>query len=618
MRSALVARFGLAAALVLLVSAGLVAATFTVTNTADTGAGSLRQAITDANGATGPHTVNFNIVGAGVHTISPVTELPTVVVVEGVTIDGTSQPGYAGAPLIEIHGPSGADCLEFSFTPASVKALVINGCSNGINSTNGGSLTLTGSYIGTDATGTAAIPNGIGVNLINGAANTIGGSDVAERNVIAGNQSSGIRMGFGATGSIRGNYIGVDATGAAAMSTGVGISCENGNAPVIGGTGANDGNVIAGNPVSAGVLLQSCSNAIVKGNRIGTNAAGTEAVSNVRGMEVNLSDNVRIGGPAAGDGNLISGNGTGIRFAASNGPIIQGNLIGTDVTGLLPIPNSKGIELGGGDALIGTAAPGGPGANVVAFNAVGIVGTGAGNTIRGNSMHDNSLLAIDLGSNGVSPNDFGDADVNTQNFPTVVSAVVEGGGVRVTGTLDSTPSSTFDIDFYEEPACSRFPQDFLEGGRWLGTAPATTDGSGHAAFNVLIPSVTVDPGFRVTATATDAGGGTSEFSQRIVLTSSPLTGLPGGSPIILNGMQFDGAATVTVGGVPATGVNLINEFNLQADSRRRCRPVPSTTSRSRTRRVCRERCRTATSRSSPMSTRAARSASSSAASWPTS
>jgi len=547
-------------------AATLSAATFTVTNTADAGAGSLRQAITDANGATGPHTINFNIAGAGVHTITPATELPTVAIVEGLTIDGTSQPGYAGAPLIEIHGAAGFDCLEFTFTPAEVKALVINSCFNGINSTSGGSLILTGSYIGTDSAGTAAIPNVFGVNLINGAANTIGGSDVAERNVIAGNQSSGIRMAFGTTGSIRGNYIGVDATGAALLSTGLGISCENGNAPVIGGSGANDGNVVAGNPASAGILLQSCSGALVKGNRIGTNAAGTEAIPNVRGMEINLSNNVHIGGTAPGEGNLISGNGTGIRFSTSDDPIIQGNFIGTDAAGLLPIPNTKGIELGGNGALVGTATPGGPGANVIAFNAVGVVATGSGNTIRGNAIHDNGLLGIDLGSNGVTPNDIGDGDIDSQNFPNLSSAVVEGGGVRVIGALESTPSSTFDLDFYEEPACSRFPQDYLEGGRWLGTAPATTDGAGHAAFNVLIPSVTVDPGFRVTATATSAGGSTSEFSQRIVLTSSPLTGIPAGSHIIMNGFQLDDAATVLIGGVPATNVNLINEFNLEADA----------------------------------------------------
>ena len=168
-----------------------------MTNTADTGAGSLRQALTDATAVAGPHTINFSIAGAGVHTIAPASDLPVISVVEGLTIDGTSQPGYTDAPLIEIHGTAGINnCLNLIATPATLKALIVNGCHTGINSTSGGSLVLSGSYIGTDAAGTSAVPNGIGVYLINGAAagaNLIGGSTAAERNVFAGNQGTGSR-----------------------------------------------------------------------------------------------------------------------------------------------------------------------------------------------------------------------------------------------------------------------------------------------------------------------------------------------------------------------------------------------------------------------------------------
>ncbi len=547
-------------------TAPLFGTVFTVTNTDDTGAGSLRQALTDANAAAGPHTINFSIAGAGVHTITPATTLPTIGIAEGLTIDGTTQPGYAGAPLIEIRGNSGLPhCLQFQFTPATVKALIVNGCQSGITSASGGSLTLKASYIGTDAAGTAALPNGYGLNLINGVANTIGGSVGADRNVIAGNQSEGVRMAFGTTGTIRGNYIGVDATGTVALPTGPGITCENGNGLIVGGSAAGDGNVISASAIGAGIRLQSCNNAVIQGNLIGTNAAGTEAFGNQRGLEINLSSGTQIGGTAGGAGNLISGNGTGIHFATSDGATIQGNHIGTDDSGLLPLPNVLGARLGGNGILFGTASPGGPGANVVAFNAQGIIVQGSGNTIRGNSIHDDAFLGIDHGGNGVSPNDTLDAD-GTQNFPNVASAVVEGAGVRVTGALESVAAATFDLDFYEEPQCSRFPQDFLEGTRWLGTAPVTTDGAGHGAFNVLLTPLTVQPGFRVTATATSAAGTTSEFSQRIVLASSPLTGDPAGSHIIMNGMQFDDAATVSIGGVAATGVNLLNELNLEAQA----------------------------------------------------
>jgi len=567
MRSTLAARFGLAVALVLLVSAGLVAATFTVTNTADTGAGSLRQAITDANGATGPHTIGFNIPGAGVHTIAPATDLPAIVVVEGLTIDGTLQPGYVGPPLIEIAGaPGSGSCLNFQFTPAHVHALIVNGCQNGILSQNGGFLQLTGSYIGTDATGAVAKPNVVGVYLGNGGTNSIGGSAASERNVIAGDSSSGIFLGFGSTGSIRGNHIGVDAIGATLLSTGLGISCDNGNGLVIGGTLPSEHNVIAGSP-AAGITLQSCSNAIIQGNSIGTNKNGNAAFPNVRGISMSLSNGVQIGGTAAGAGNLISGNTqTGIHTGFSDNAVIQGNLIGTDASGILPIPNALGARLGGAGATFGTTTPGGPGANVVAFNTIGVIveGAGGGNTIRGNSFHDNGYLGLDINGNGVSPNDDNDTDPGVQNFPNISSFAVEGAGVRIVGSLESTPSSTFDLDFYEEPACSRFPQDLLEGGRWLGTAQVTTNASGVAAIDVLLTPISVDPGFRVTATATDAGGSTSEFSQRIVIQSAPLTGEPAGQQIIMNGMQFDAGSTVTVGGAAATNVSLINEFNLQA------------------------------------------------------
>jgi hypothetical protein len=560
----------LAVALTVLGPASLSGTTFTVTNTADTGAGSLRQALTDATAAAGPHTINFSIAGAGVHTITPATPLPLISVLEGLTIDGTSQPGYTDTPLIEIHGTAGmTNGFHFVATPATVKALIVNGWSTGINTTSGGSLVLTGSYIGTDAAGTSAVLNSIGVNLINGAAagaNLIGGSTAAERNVFAGNQGNGIQVGFGTSGTIRGNYFGVDVTGAAPLSTGVGISCSNVSGLVLGGSAAGQGNVFSSASVGAAVVLQSCNNAVVQGNRFGTNAAGTEAFRNQRSLEVNLSSGVQIGGTTAGAGNLISGSDTGLQLTLSDDAIVQGNLFGTDATGALPIPNAVGARLGGSRALFGTATPGGPGANVVAFNSQGIIVTGADNTIRGNSFHDNSILGIDIGGLGPSPNDVGDSDPDSQNFPWVATAMVEGNGVRVTGTLDSTAQEFFDLDFYEEPQCSRFPQDYLEGGRWLGTTQVPTNGFGHGTFDYLIPSVTVTPGFRVTATATNDEGGTSEFSQRIVFSSSPLTGIPSGSHIIMNGMQFDGAATVTVGGVPATGVNLINEFSLEANA----------------------------------------------------
>ena len=76
------------------------AATFTVTNTQNTGAGSLRQAMQDANTTPGADVINFNIAPGGLQTINITGDLPTVV--EAVTLDATTQPGYAGTPLVEL------------------------------------------------------------------------------------------------------------------------------------------------------------------------------------------------------------------------------------------------------------------------------------------------------------------------------------------------------------------------------------------------------------------------------------------------------------------------------------------------------------------------------------
>jgi hypothetical protein len=558
--------YGSVSVVLTLAAARLGATTFTVTNTNDTGAGSLRQAVTDANAVAGPHTIDFNIPGSGVHSIALATNLPQIVIVEGLTIDGTTQPGYAGAPLIEIHrDDTGVNCLDFEFTPGVVKGLVINRCGTGIYSGSGGGLTVKSCYIGTDATGTVASLNFTGIYIANGVAtNTIGGSTPEERNVIAGN-GTGVQIGFNSTGTISGNYMGVDVTGAAPLPTGTGVSCSNCPNLVIGGPTAAHANVISANAAGPGIQIASSANVVITKNLIGTDALGTQAFGNQTGILISTSSGFQIGG-APGGGNVISGNGTGINLAATTGGTIQSNLIGTDASGTLPVPNNIAVKLNGGGVVFGTATPGGPGANTVAFNTAGVYVTSGGNTIRGNSIHDNALLGIDISGNGVTANDEGDIDPNSQNFPNIASAVVEGAGVRIIGSIDTTASATFDLDFYEEPQCSRFPQDLLEGGHWLGASQVTTDGTGHGAFNVLLTPVTVQPGFRVTSTATDAGGNTSEFSQRIVIQSSPLTNLAGGGPIFLSGMQFDAGSTITVGGVPATNVQLMSQYDLQATS----------------------------------------------------
>jgi hypothetical protein len=565
MRPTRVAGFGLSLALTL--AASLSATVYTVTTNADSGAGSLRQAITDANGAAGPHTIAFNITGTGPHSIVLATDLPTIVIVEGLTIDGTTQPGFAGTPEIEIarDGSFSSSCFAFSFTPATIKALAINRCGNPISATNGGALTIKGCRLGTDPSGTVVLPNGNGITITNGVSNNvIGGAAASDRNILSNHQGYAVSFSVNSSGTVRGNSIGVDATGTVAMPNAVGINCLNGAGLVIGGSAAGEGNLISGN-TGNGITLGTCNNAVIQGNLFGTDVTGTLAIPNGKGIEVNVSNNVVIGGAGAGEGNVVAGNiQEGIRLTVTNGAVVRGNFIGTDASGTLRLGNAAGINLNSNTGtLVGPATPGGPGVNVIAYNTFGVVNTGSGNSVRGNSIHDSTFLGMDIGNNGVTSNDPIDADNGQPNFPNIASAVPEGGGVRIIGELDSNPASNFDLDFYENPGCSRFPQDYLEGPKWLGTSPVTTDGSGHASFNVLLSPVAVAPDLRVTATSTGAEG-TSEFSQRIVLASAPLGGNTGGSPLQIQGMQFENGATVTVGGVPATNVQWTSDTFLTA------------------------------------------------------
>src|SRR5262249_37114914 len=158
---------------------------------------------------------------------------------------------------------------------------------------------------------------------------------------------------------------------------------------------------------TTGLLLQTVTNAVVEGNLIGTNAAGNAPLPNDVGVGAFSTTNTRIGGTAPGAGNVISGNTSfGIR-AVLGSPKIQGNFIGTDAEANVERGSTFGIELNSPSAIVGPDTPGGPGANVIAFNngiGLNVAGT-SGGTIRGNSIHDNKLLGIDIGSNGVTAND---------------------------------------------------------------------------------------------------------------------------------------------------------------------------------------------------------------------
>jgi len=103
--------------------------THVVTTTADSGFGSLRQAILDANTSPGvADTITFNISGSGVQTIVPLSPLPKIMDV--LVLDGTLQPGYVGSPLVEINGASARAARPRGRFACTIKGLAINGFSN--------------------------------------------------------------------------------------------------------------------------------------------------------------------------------------------------------------------------------------------------------------------------------------------------------------------------------------------------------------------------------------------------------------------------------------------------------------------------------------------------------
>ena len=274
--------------------------------------------------------------------------------------------------------------------------------------------TVEGNYIGTDAGGTLPRPStngGVRVTMTSGT--TIGGSTAGARNVISGNGQYGVEILNGDENSVLGNYLGPDATGLAApggQNTGVLISKGTGNR--IGGGGVGERNVISGNE-SNGIWLNGAETVgnSVAGNYIGLAADGDTVLANdFPGVSVSgLASENTIGGEGAGEGNVVSGNGTeGVRLENSLGTELLGNRIGTDPSGLEDRGNTgAGVFVGGDKGRIGRAGVG----NVISGNGghgISISMIAAEPAIQGNliglGVDGNAALGNDLaGINATTP-----------------------------------------------------------------------------------------------------------------------------------------------------------------------------------------------------------------------
>jgi hypothetical protein len=381
----------------------------------DSGPGTLRQALLDANAAPGSNAVSFAFTGSTPFVIHLLSPLPAIA--DPLLIDGWSQLEFRGQPVIELDGSnavaSGAPAGGLGFVAAGldvvaggseVRGLSLNGFQVGLRVGGPGGNIIQGNFIGTDPDGASSTGNiGDGVQIYS-AGNLIGGDKPAARNVISGNRGHGIVLdGSNAVGNVvRGNWIGLGADGSSPLGNGLdGIAVRNGAA----GNRLGPDNVIAFNGLN-GVLLE----------------------------------------PTAGDGNAV----------------------------------------------------------------------------RSNAIFGNGTLGIDLGGDGATANDGTDADSGPnqlQNFPMITAALTSGDTTTVAGTLEGASNSVLQIDFFLTSEID--PQGSGQRQRYLGSATVVVDATGRGDFSVALPQP-VPAGQFITATATDAGDNTSEFSPAVQVGGPPV------------------------------------------------------------------------------------------------
>lgn len=579
------------------------AAIITVTNLNDSGPGSLRQAIIDANAVAGADEIDINTTTPG--TIDLLTPLPAIT--DTVNIFNLNN----GSGRIELNGLQTRDGvapsigLDFQAPNCRIYGLAINrfgeaGIRVGVNSTgtNSGSGTVIHqAYIGTNISGDSTncpdaahpcgnINRGVWVDGASGVqigttnASPFGGYS----NTISGNFGRGVSISNKIIGTttyigsaiIKHNYIGGSGSLLSNNSDlgnsldGILIAGTSNN--VIGGPADGDRNFINGNGGNGILIVADKTNTIdspasgniIKGNFIGYTEGTNTALGNDGSGIVIQGSNNTVGGTTSTERNVIVGNkvnGISISSSFATGNIIQGNYIGTG-DGTSSLGNDvNGIQISNGafnNAIGGTGVrPGqcnGP-CNIIANNGLATAQSaraglyvdatsGAGNSIRGNSIFNNGSaagLGIDLVgvvvSGGVAtanPNapvgkntdDLLDPDLganNLQNKPGITTANDSG---FITGTLNSTPSTNFAIEFFRNAAPDTAATS--EGRLYIGTVNTSTDASGNAAFS-FTSTVPLAVGQYITATATTTGGAaqavgdTSEFSDPTTVVVAPPT-----------------------------------------------------------------------------------------------
>ena len=343
-------------------------------------------------------------------------------------------------------------------------------------------------------------------------------------NLIAGNTGVGISLGDLSTQNVvLGNFIGTDPSGTAALPNGddgIDIHATSTN-NTIGGTNTTPGQLNVGNLISGntgyGVEVNGTGN-VLRGNFIGTDPAGTVALPNTLSSVNVVGSGNTIGGPnsVAGvldGGNLISGNtGDGILLNSSSGNRVQGNFIGTDPSGTLDLGNGgAGVSADGSNNTIGGAA--GLDGNRFAFNSIGaLVDTGTGNSILSNAFlgDDHDQISYLNGAN------------NNQAAPVPTQAIlVDSDTVYVEGTLSSVPSEDFMLQVFASGGAIVGDRAEI----YLGSATISTDGSGTASFRSVVDfnASGIAVGMAITVTATRVSNGDSSDLSATATELIPLS-----------------------------------------------------------------------------------------------